>query len=142
VCAGISISWSAVTKSVILRHVPSGACFIATPCGRIAFSSNPNRDIDLFADLAMPQPQPAAATSAASTDGADVPLVAETAVTADGQAADGFAAGLLPMLDVCGQEQTWGMLGMDLCCGEAVIAEAGGCRLHQAPGVLAATQSK
>jgi hypothetical protein len=91
----------------------------------------------------MPQPQPAAATtSAASSDEADVPDVADTAAAADGTTADGFAAGLLPMLDVCGQEQTWGLLGMDLCCGEVVIAEADGCRLHQAPGALAATQLK
>jgi hypothetical protein len=134
-CAGISISWSAVSKSVTLRHQPSGACFIATPCGRIAFSSDSNRDVDLFADLAMPQPH----ITTASASAADQALSEGAAVPdeADGKAADGFAAGLLPMLDVCGQEQTWGLLGMDLCCGEAVIIEAGGCRLHQAPGALA-----
>jgi hypothetical protein len=145
-CAGISISWSAVTKSVTLRHQPSGACFIATPCGRIAFSSEPNRDIDLFADLATPQTQLAAAAASAPAADQAPPesegiagVAAVTAAAADAAAASGFAAGLLPLLDVCSQEQTWGLLGMDLCCGEAVIAEAGGCRLHQGPGAVSGT---
>jgi hypothetical protein len=129
--AGISLSWSAVTKCVTLRHHPSGAALVATPCGRMAFSSSQHcGDIDLFADLATPQPQiaatPAAGDSASATG----------AAAASAAAADGFAAGVLPLLEVCGQEQTCGLLGVDLCCGEAVIAEAGGCRLHQAPGAL------
>jgi hypothetical protein len=139
-----------VCRSVTLHHTPSGASFIATPCGRTAFSSQQHSDLDLFADLATPQPQlapppatsptPAAAAAAADTDAlpeaADVAGAAGAAGAAAAAAASGFAAGVLPLLDVCGQGQMWGLLGIDLCCGEAVICEAGGCRLHQGPGGL------
>lgn len=94
----------------------------------MAFSSQ-KHDLDFFSDLAAPQPQqqqmlqpPAAGQESSLANGA----AATTEETA--------AAPLLPLLDVCGQKQTWGLFAVDLCTGEAVVQEEGGCRLHLAAG--------
>lgn len=104
----------------------------------MAFSSQQHGDLELFADLATPQPQlaPLAAAAADLAAAADGDNITPEGTAASAAAASGPTAGVLPLLDVCGQQQTWGLLGLDLCCGEAVICEAGGCWLHQGPGGL------
>lgn len=119
----------------------------------MAFSSQqPKESLELFADLSMPQQQQQQqeATDNAADSGAgsklpaaapvgEVEAAAETATTnaagSDG-AADGAGqtSGVLPLKDICSIQECWGVLCMDLCNGEAVMHEEGGCRLQLGPG--------
>eukprot|EP00879_Flechtneria_rotunda_P033056 GHRR01036579.1.p1 GENE.GHRR01036579.1~~GHRR01036579.1.p1 ORF type:complete len:671 (+),score=295.85 GHRR01036579.1:383-2395(+) len=136
---------------------------VATPCGRTAFSPGA-RALDMFVDLAAPQhsQESTQAASGAAGDpstrnsgetsvvGLEEPTAASTAESSTAASADtagsandhcqqtsnGYAPVplALPLLDVCRQAECWGLLGVDLCSGEAVFYEADGCKLQLAPG--------
>lgn len=145
--AGVILRWDALTKCVTLHHASSDATLIATPCGRMAVSSQqPPENLDLFADLATPQQQeqqedvPGTAFSRFANTRNSLAAVAESAEAADpaetAAAEVGVpSAAVLPLQDVCSVQECWGVLAVDLCTGEAVIHEEGGCRLHMGPGM-------
>eukprot|EP00775_Hariotina_reticulata_P009324 gene9324-9489_t len=105
-CPGVVLRWSAVTRCVTLQHLRSGATIYCTPCGRVAAGRQLQDPLlELFCDLAMPQSrQHPTATGSDERHG-----------------------------DVCAQEECWGLLGFDLCSGEAELWEAGSCRLQLTP---------
>jgi hypothetical protein len=124
---GVILQWSASTSCVTLRNREPNTTIYCTPCGRVASGRNLQDPLlELFCDLAMPQSlQQPVSVDAGEGCGGGGPQTADMVPQ---------ATGILSLEDVCAQQECWGLLGLDLCSGEAELWESGSCQLSLSPG--------
>lgn len=157
-CAGVSLSWDAGSSCVTLVHTATGAVISLSPTGHVVYSPDgqpPEPLLECCWDLAGQQVQqrkssllaPDEQDSAASQHQPELPpSEQQDEQHQEGQQEQGGEmasdpAGLqgcwLTLADVCSQPDCWGLLGLDLRTGEAVLHEEEACKLHIAPGTHA-----